>query len=132
MTVPAVNADGASNGYTAIQEKFRRLQMATDLLSERAETLAARMQRNAQGAVDLAEMCATAEVDARHVAKVGEIATVLAQVALSARGVQSAADRVGTATRHVAAEHQGEYGPVHAAATASPVRQARPGFYQPS
>lgn len=126
---PTINAEG-SNGYSGLQAKLGRLQQTADALAERATAVQARMQRNADAAAGLGDMCTAAEVDPVHTAAIGEIATAYTQVAAGGVRLASAAEAMGQAAGHLRAQHQAEYGGVQAAAAASPVRQAKPGFYR--
>ncbi|MEU5713985.1 hypothetical protein [Streptomyces flaveolus] len=128
---PAVGADGVNNGYVALVTKFTALQHAAAVLLEEAERLAQRMRANADAAVTVADLCAVAEVDGVHVAAVADIGEAFGRVVGGCKRVMSAADQVHTAAGHLKTEHQAEYGGIHAAVTASGVRQAKPGFYQP-
>lgn len=128
---PAVNADGDANGYIALVSKLVALQVAAAQLLEHAERVAQQMRANADFAVTVAELCAAAEVDARHVGAVGEVGQAFARVVGGCKRLMSAADTMHTAAGHLKREHQAEYGGVHAAVTASRARQAKPGFYRP-
>ncbi|MFI8214005.1 hypothetical protein [Streptomyces werraensis] len=128
---PAVSADADANGYTAIHTKLTALQRAAAQLMEHAERVALRMRANARAAVTVADLSAAAQVDARHVAAINEVATSFGRVVGGARRLSSAADTMHQAAGHLKREHQAEYGGVHAAVTASKARQAKPGFYQP-
>lgn len=127
---PAAGSEGAANGYTALAAKLRAAQKRADALMEQAEQVAQRMRRNAKAAVMLAELCAAAEVDPRHVAAIGDVSLAFGRVAGGGRQVAAAAETVGQATGHLRAQHQAEYGGIHAAALASRARQAKPGFYR--
>ncbi|CAM5698343.1 Conjugal transfer protein TraB OS=Streptomyces tendae OX=1932 GN=GUR47_38350 PE=4 SV=1 [Streptomyces tendae] len=72
---PAVSADADANGYTAIHTKLTALQRAAEQLMEHAERVALRMRANARAAVTVADLSAAAQVDARHVALINEVAT---------------------------------------------------------
>ncbi|KES03409.1 hypothetical protein BU52_30695 [Streptomyces toyocaensis] len=128
---PAVSADGDANGYTAIHTKLTALQRAAAQLMEHAERVAQRMRANANAAVTVADLSAAAQVDARHVAAINEVATSFGRVVGGARRLSGAADSMHQAAGHLRTEHQAEYGGVHAAVTASKARQAKPGFYRP-
>ncbi|WRZ96406.1 hypothetical protein OHB54_46515 (plasmid) [Streptomyces sp. NBC_01007] len=128
---PAVAADGAANGYLTIVTKFTALQKAAAGLFEHAEQLAQRMRANADSAVVVAELCAVAEADDRHVAAVAEVGEAFGQAVGGCKRLLSSAEQTHQAAAEVKAAHQAEYGPVHAAATASRARQAKPGFYRP-
>ncbi|WP_432101221.1 hypothetical protein [Streptomyces sp. WAC 04229] len=128
---PAVNADGASNGYVALVSKLVALQVAAAQLLEHAERVAQQMRANADFAVTVAEFCAAAEVDPRHVGTVDEVGRAFARVVGGCKRLMSSADTMHAAAGHLKSEHQAEYGGVHAAATASRARQAKPGFYRP-
>ncbi|MFD5430358.1 conjugal transfer protein TraB [Streptomyces sp. NPDC127084] len=130
-TAPAVGADGAANGFTALTAKFTALQRAAGALVEEAERLAVRMRANANAAVELADLNAAAEVDPRHIARTADIGEAFGRVVGGCKALQGAADTVHTAAGNVKAAHQAEYGPTHAAVTASRARQAKPGFYRP-
>ncbi|MFH8939558.1 hypothetical protein [Streptomyces griseosporeus] len=127
---PAVGADGANNGYTALVTKFTALQNAAAQLLERAEHLAQRMRANADAAVTVADLCAAAEVDSRHVAAIADVSEGFGRVVGGSKRLMGVADAMYTAADDLKTEHQAEYGGVHAAATASKARQARPGFYR--
>uniref|UniRef100_UPI003F49A295 hypothetical protein n=1 Tax=Streptomyces achromogenes TaxID=67255 RepID=UPI003F49A295 len=127
---PAAGADGAGNGYTALDRKFTVLQQAAAALQEEAERTAQRMRANADAAVTVADLCAAAEVDGVHVAAVADIGAEFAKVAGSYKQVMSAADTLHTAAGHLRSEHQAEYGGIYEAVAVSGVRQARPAFYQ--
>jgi hypothetical protein len=126
----AAGSEGAANGYTALAAKLQAMQQAADALLEQAEQVASRMRRNANAAVTLADLCAAAEVDPRHVAAIGDVSLAFGRVAGGGRRVASAAETVGQAAGHLRAQHRVEYGGIHAAAAASRVRQAKPGFYR--
>ncbi|MEV0185840.1 hypothetical protein AB0I54_42230 [Streptomyces sp. NPDC050625] len=128
---PAVGADGAANGYTVLVTKFTALQHAAAQLLEHAEYVAQRMRANADAAVTVAELCAAAEVDPRHVAGVADVGEAFGRVVGGCKRLMSAADSMHQAAGHLKSEHQAEYGGIHAAATASNARQAKPGFYRP-
>ncbi|UXY24986.1 hypothetical protein N8I84_41885 (plasmid) [Streptomyces cynarae] len=128
---PAVGADGAANGYTALVAKFTALQHAAAQLLEEAEHVAQRMRDNANAAVTVAELCAAAEVDPHHVAAVADVGEAFGRVVGGCKQLQSAAESMHQAAGHLKDEHQAEYGGIHAAATSSKARQAKPGFYRP-
>ncbi|MEV5178067.1 hypothetical protein AB0L10_45385 [Streptomyces flaveolus] len=128
---PAIGADGADNGYTALVAKFTALQNAAASLFAEAERLSLRMRVNADAATVVSDLCAVAEVDARHVAAVAAVGAAFGGVVNGCSGLMGAVDALHTAAGHLKSEHQTEYGGIHAAVTASGVRQAKPGFYQP-
>lgn len=128
---PAVGADGVNNGYTALVAKFTALQTAATGLLEEAERLAQRMRANADAAVTVADLSAAAHVDARHVAAVADVGAAFGRVVGGCKQLMGAAEAMHTAASHLKAEHQAEYGAIHAAVTASRARQAAPGFYRP-
>ncbi|MGW0143644.1 conjugal transfer protein TraB [Streptomyces calvus] len=128
---PTVGADGADNGYTALVAKFTVLQNAAAALLAEAERLSVRMRANATAATVVSELCAAAEVDARHVANVAEVGAAFGRVANGCTGLMGAADTLHTTVGRLKTEHQAEYGGIHEAVAASGVRQARPGFYRP-
>ncbi|GGU66495.1 hypothetical protein [Streptomyces daghestanicus] len=128
--VSTVAGDGANNGYTALVAKFTALQHAASALLEEAERMAHRMRANADAAVTVADLCAAAEVDSRHVAAVADISVAFSRVAGGYQQVMSTADTLHTAAGRLKSEHRAEYGGIHAAATSSRAKQAKPGFYQ--
>jgi hypothetical protein len=128
---PAVSADADANRYTAIQAKLATLQRAAEQLMEHAERVARRMRANADAAVNVAELSAGAQVDARHVAVIEEVATAFGRAAGGARSLSGAAESMHQAAGHVRHAHEAEYGGIRAAAAASSARQAKPGFYRP-
>jgi hypothetical protein len=125
-----VGADGAANGYTALIAKFTALQKAAAGLMEEAELVAQRMRHNADAATAVADLSAAAHVDGVHVAAIADVGHAFAMVAGGCKHMMSAADTMHTAAGHLKHEHQAEYGPIHAAVTASRARQAKPGFYR--
>lgn len=125
-----VGADGAANGYTALTAKFTVLQKAAADLMEEAELVAQRMRRNADTATAVADLSAAAHVDGVHVAAIADVGHAFAMVAGGCTRMMSAADTMHTTAGHLKHEHQAEYGPIHAAVTASRARQAKPGFYR--
>lgn len=125
-----VGADGAANGYIALTAKFTVLQKAAANLMEEAELVAQRMRRNADAATAVADMSAAAHVDGVHVAAIADVGQAFAMVVGGCKRMMSAADTMHTAAGHLKHEHQAEYGPIHAAVTASRARQAKPGFYR--
>ncbi|MGK5497550.1 hypothetical protein [Streptomyces sp. URMC 125] len=127
---PAAESEGAANGYTALAAKLQAMQQAADALLEQAEQVASRMRRNANAAVTLADLCAAAEVDPRHVAVIGDVSLAFGRVAGGGRQVAAASEAVSEAAGHLRAQHRVEYGGIHAAAAASRARQAKPGFYR--
>lgn len=126
----AVGADGASNGFQAVEAKFNALQKAASDLFEVTETVAQSMRDNSKFAIDVAELCALAEVDPRHVLNVAEVGARFGEVVGGCTQLQGAADRVHQAARHLQHEHRAEYGGVYDEVTRSPARQARPAFYR--
>ncbi|MGW5497733.1 hypothetical protein [Streptomyces olivaceoviridis] len=130
QTVPAIDADGAGNGYTALVAKFTALQNAAAGLLAEAERLSLRMRANAGAATAVSDMCALAEVDARHVAAVGAVGEAFGRVVRGYKGLMGAAETLHSAVGRLKNEHQAEYGGIYEAVAASGVRQARPGFYQ--
>ncbi|MGA5207929.1 hypothetical protein [Streptomyces variegatus] len=125
-----VGADGAANGYTALIAKFTALQKTAASLVEETDLVAQRMQRNADAAIAVADLSAAAHVDGVHVAAIVDVGNAFAKVVGGCKHMMSAADTMHTAAGHLKHEHQAEYGPIHAAVTASRARQAKPGFYQ--
>ncbi|MFI1377290.1 hypothetical protein ACH4UY_35475 [Streptomyces longwoodensis] len=125
-----VGADGAANGYVALIAKFTALQNAAGGLMEEAELVAQRMRRNADAATAVADLSAAAHVDGVHVAAIADVGQAFAVVVGGCKRMLSVADTMHTAAGHLKHEHQAEYGPIHAAVTASRARQAKPGFYQ--
>ncbi|MFJ9931372.1 hypothetical protein ACIRU5_35810 [Streptomyces misionensis] len=128
---PAIGADGAANGFSAVEAKLAALQKAAIGLQEETGVLVKQMRVNANAALKVAELSAAAEVDSRHVAAVVEIGAAFARVVGGCKVLIAAADTVHQATGHLRAEHKAEYGGIHAAVTASRARQAKPGFYRP-
>ncbi|MFE6357533.1 conjugal transfer protein TraB [Streptomyces rochei] len=129
---PALGADGADNGYAALVAKFTILQSAAANLLAEAERLSLQMRVNADAATAVSDLCAVAEVDARHVATVATIGAAFGRVVTGCTGLMGAADTLHTAVGHLKAEHQAEYGGIYEAVAASGVRQAKPGFYRPT
>src|SRR5436190_4295498 len=129
--LPAVGSDGAANGYAALGAKLKALQSAAGELMEQAGQVAQRMRANAEAAVSVAELCAAAEVDPKHVAAVADVGEAFGRAVGGCKRLMGAADQVHQAAGHLKSEHRAEYGGIHAAATSSPARQARPGFYRP-
>ncbi|MFI1004929.1 hypothetical protein ACIP10_36115 [Streptomyces galbus] len=125
-----VGADGAANGYVALTAKFTALQHAAGGLLEEAELVAQRMRRNAATATAVADLSAAAHVDGVHVAAIADVGLAFAVVVGGCKRMMSVADTMHTSAGHLKQEHQAEYGPIHAAVTASRARQAKPGFYQ--
>ncbi|MEU3038115.1 hypothetical protein [Streptomyces griseoaurantiacus] len=130
LPVAATGAEGEGNGYLALGAKLKVLQMAAEQLLEEAEQHAHRMKNNADAAVQLADLCAAAEVDAKHVAAVADIAEAFGRVVGDARQVSATAYEVSEAAGHARTQHQAAYGGIHAAVSVSGARQARPGFYR--
>ncbi|GAA3163651.1 hypothetical protein [Streptomyces ramulosus] len=128
--LPSTRADGAGNGYQALQAKLKRLQGAADQLSEQVGYAAQRMKRNSSAADTVADMSAAAQADSRHVAAIGDVADAFGQVAVRGRRVVAAADGVSQAAGQLRSTHQNTYGGIQAAVTSSRARQAKPGFYR--
>ncbi|WP_060886742.1 hypothetical protein [Streptomyces caniscabiei] len=128
--LPAVGADGASNGYQALQAKLTALKAAADQLRQEAELKALRTKRNSDFADVVSDLSAAAEVDGNHIAAINEVAAAFARAAGSGMRVAAAADNVRLATEQLKSVHQAQYGRVQAAVTASKARQAKPGFYR--
>jgi ABC-type transporter Mla MlaB component len=128
--VPAVAADGAANGFDAVQAKLAALERAAAQLNEHAERVAQRMRANAKAATTVADLSAAAQVDGRHVAAIAEVAGHFARVAGGALRLSGAAESMHQAAGHLRSAHRAEYGGVHAAVAASRARQAKPGFYR--
>ncbi|MEU5242647.1 hypothetical protein AB0G81_00715 [Streptomyces asoensis] len=127
---PAIGDDGTANGFNAVTAKFTALKNAAAGLMEQADLVAERMRGDAKASLKLAELCAAAEVDPRHIAAVIEIGQAFDAAASGCTGLQTAAEGVLLAAGHAGSEHQTEYGAVHEAVTSSPARQARAGFYR--
>ncbi|MCX4971008.1 hypothetical protein OHA98_41070 [Streptomyces sp. NBC_00654] len=127
---PAVGSDGENNGYKALRAKLTRLQNAADRLREEAEGVALRMKRNAKFAAVVADMCAAAEVDARHLTAIGGVSRAFGRCTAHGLRVAGAADRISQAAGRAKTVHQAQYGGIHAAVQATKARQAKPGFYR--
>ncbi|GAA1592643.1 hypothetical protein [Streptomyces globosus] len=130
--LPATNADaeGDANNFGGVGAKLRGLQAAADALQEHAVLLKDRMTRNANRALRLKNLCAAAGVAASHTGRITDVADAFNKVASASARVVSDTDAMGTAAGRVISQHRSEYGGINAASTASPVPQAKPGFYR--
>lgn len=126
----SIAADGAGNGYTALQAKMTKLQKAAAALQAQAERIQSRMKANARAANTVSEQCAQAEVAPVHVGAIADVAAAFGRTASSSASVVDAADRLDTAASGVKSAHRAQYGGIYAANAVSGVRMAKPGFYQ--
>ncbi|MFE2829002.1 hypothetical protein [Streptomyces sp. NPDC059271] len=115
---------------TAMGRDYRPTRKAAAGPFEHAEQITQRVWANTDSAIAIAELCATEEADARHVAAVSEDGEAFGQVVGGCKHLPSSAEHTHQAATDVEAAHQAEFGPVHAATT-SKAREAKPGFYQP-
>jgi hypothetical protein len=99
-------------------------------LKEGLWVLRRRMEKDADDAERLSEMCAVAEVEPRFTALIHEAGGALRQVAEASGDLAGAADEMETNARGFKDAHETEYRGVYEAVQASGVRQAKPGFYR--
>lgn len=123
----AVSGDAA--GFLALQQELEDLAQQAEELQEMAGQIARKMHHNAELASTTAEQTAAAEVAARHVAQVQEVASALDAAATGAKALAAKGDAMAAAARAVKAAHHAEYGGIYEADKASPVPMAKPGFY---
>lgn len=127
-----IAADGAGNGYMALQAKMGKLQKAAAMLQAQAERIQSRMRANARSANTMSDLCGQAQVEPVHTGAITDVATAFGRVARDSTSVVDAAERLDLAAAGVKATHRTQYGGVYEANAASSVRMAKPGFYQRS
>lgn len=120
---------GDAAGFLALQAELEKLAQQAEQLQEMARQIARRMHRNADLAGMTAEQSRAAEVAAKHVTQVFEVATALDGCAAGANKLASQADAMAATARAVKAAHKAEYGGIYEADKASAVPMAKPGFY---
>ncbi|NUS43142.1 MAG: conjugal transfer protein TraB [Mycobacteriaceae bacterium] len=124
-----VALSGDAAGFHAWQAGLDELAQQAEELQELAGQIARKMHSNAELASMTAEQTAAAEVAARHVAQVYEVASALDACAAKAKKVASMGDAMAVTARAAIAAHNAEYRGIYEADKASPVPMAKPGFY---
>jgi hypothetical protein len=120
---------GDAAGFLALQHELEQLAQQAEALQEMAGQIARQMHGNADLAGVTAEQSAAAEVAAKHVVQVFEVASALDACTAGARQLASQADAMAAQARAVKAAHKAEYRGIYEADKASPVPMAKPGFY---
>ncbi|MEW1723873.1 conjugal transfer protein TraB [Streptomyces sp. NPDC093109] len=127
---PPLPVKGGRLGFLGLAGKMTALATAALALKEGLWVLKRRMEKDADDADRLAEMCAEAEVEPRFTALITDSGTALRAVAEAAAGVAGAADEMETNSRGFVDAHESEYRGVYEAVQASGVQQAKAGFYR--
>ncbi|WOT40666.1 hypothetical protein [Streptomyces coeruleorubidus] len=128
--LPAVSADGAGNGFAALQAKLSVLQRAVGHCVEHSQLVKKRMRKAAKAADRLADLSAAAEVAPSHIGAVRDIDKQFDGAATVAGQLIGSFDRLNKAVAAAKAAHRTEYGGIRNAVVSSSVRQAKPGWYR--
>ncbi|MEV7512688.1 conjugal transfer protein TraB [Streptomyces sp. NPDC091201] len=120
---------GQTPGFLALAGRVATLAASAARLAEGLWNLRRQMERDADHADLLAELCTQAEVEPRYTALIREGATALRDVAKAATDVARTAADMSAAADDLNTEHRAEYGGVYETARLGP-RQAKPGFYR--
>ena len=121
---------GERPSFTRLAGRTAALTASALALKEGLWSLQRRMERDADQADKLAELCVAAEVEPRFAGQIHEAADALRKVAQASVELAQAADQVETSSQDLHDAHQREYRGVYEAVQASGVRQAKPGFYR--
>ncbi|WP_432034476.1 conjugal transfer protein TraB [Streptomyces antibioticus] len=121
---------GPTPGFRGLAARVTAFSASALALTQGLRALRRQMERDADDADHLAEMCAVAEVEPRFTALIHEAGGSLRAVANASGEMANAADEMATAADGLAAAHEAEYRGVYEAVNASGVQQAKPGFYR--
>ncbi|MFD5489485.1 conjugal transfer protein TraB [Streptomyces virginiae] len=127
--LPAV-ALNRTPGFVSMTARVAMLSAAALALNEGLSKLRRQMNREADEADALAEMCTAAEVEPRFTALMHEGAAALRAVADASAAVVRASADLHDASEELRKSHDREYRGVYEAVRASDVQQAKPGFYR--
>lgn len=128
--LPDVPNDGEGLGFFALAARVISLTSRALLLKEKVAALQRHMDRNADKARDLSEMCDAAEVEPQFTALIMEASTALRKVAEASGEMANAADAMQNDAAAFGAAHETEYRGVYEAVQVSGVQEAKPGFYE--
>ncbi|MFJ3728661.1 conjugal transfer protein TraB [Streptomyces sp. NPDC090045] len=120
---------GQTPGFLALAGRVAKLAASAAHLAEGLWNLKRQMERDANHADLLADLCTKAEVDPHFTGLVREGATALRDVAKAATDVARTASDMSAAASDLNGEHRAEYGGVYETSRLGP-RQAKPGFYR--
>ncbi|CAL9617886.1 hypothetical protein SUDANB58_05765 (plasmid) [Streptomyces sp. enrichment culture] len=123
-------ARGGTPSFTRLAARTAALAASALALKEGLWSLQRRMERDADHADMLADLCTAAEVEPRFTGLITEAGAALRAVAQASAEVARTADQVQHDARGLHDAHQSEYRGVYEAVNASGVRQAKPGFYR--
>ncbi|MEU0289913.1 conjugal transfer protein TraB [Streptomyces sp. NPDC006147] len=123
-------ARGGSPSFTRLAARTAALTASALALKEGLWSLQRRMERDADHADMLADLCVAAEVEPKFTGLINEAGTALRAVATASADLARTADQVQHDSQHLHDAHQQEYRGVYEAVNASGVQQARPGFYR--
>ncbi|WP_461712351.1 conjugal transfer protein TraB [Streptomyces sp. DSM 41013] len=123
-------ARGGRPSFTRLAGRMAALTASALALKEGLWALQRRMERDADHADMLADLCIAAEVEPRFTGQIHEAATALRAVATASADLARTADQVQHDSQGLHDAHQAEYRGVYEAVNASGVRQAKPGFYR--
>lgn len=116
--------------FTKLATRMTTLTASALALKEGLRALKHRMEKNADGADKLADLCVAAEVEPKFIGLMKEGAAALRAIAQAAAETVRAADQVEHDSRDLDQSHQTEYRGIFEAVRASGIRQAKPGFYR--
>ncbi|GAA1017173.1 conjugal transfer protein TraB [Streptomyces thermogriseus] len=129
VNLPSAQGGGAPS-FTQLAARTAALTASALALKEGLWALQRRMERDADQADQLADLCTAAEVEPKFTALITEAGAALRAVAEASGDLARTADQVQHDAQELHDAHDQEYRGVYEAVNASGVRQARPGFYR--
>ena len=129
---PKLPERGDRPSFLRLAGKMATLTGAAMALKEGLRLLQRRMEKDADDARRLSELCAEAEVEPRFTALIEAASESLRNVAEASGDLAGAADQLEANARAFGDAHETEYRAVYEAVKASGVQQARAGFYRKS
>lgn len=115
-------------GFLSLGAAVIKLTAQALLLKEKIWALQARMNRNADEASGMSEMCDAAEVEPHYTGLIMDGSVSLRKVAEASGDLVNAADRMQGNAQGFHDAHQSEYGGIYEAVQSMGVQQPKPGF----
>ncbi|WP_329326691.1 conjugal transfer protein TraB [Streptomyces sp. NBC_01689] len=124
------DSTGGRPSFLALAARVTSFSTAAFTLVEGLRLLRREMERDADEADRLAEMCDQAEVEPRFTSLIRDADVALRAVATTSGEAATVVDDMATAADDLNAAHDREYRGVYETVQSSGVQQARPGFYR--
>ncbi|MFH8410450.1 conjugal transfer protein TraB [Streptomyces sp. NPDC018019] len=122
----AVNTDGL--GFFTLMTEVAKLTSQALLLKEKVWAWQRRMEKDADAASHMSEMCDAAEVEPQYTARILDGAAALRRVADASGELAQKADDMQHDAQALGDAHQNEYGGINEVVQVMGVQQPKPGF----